>query len=200
MTSFCCLTIHPKCLPTWKKKKIVWVFLSQHRITLLLPLSLSFSCLLTIHSYQQWPEERVQSVKPAAKSLQLCPTLCNPMQDSPPGFSVHGDSPARILEWVAMPCSRGSSLPRDWTQVSCIADRFFCRHPQIFSLQVFPHLNQLIFMCKFSESHEGLLFQSLVLIQLFKITISLFYTVHINTYLSSLKDDSYICTGYFFPF
>ena len=88
-----------------EKKKIVWVFLSQHRITLLLPLSLSFSCLLTIHSYQQWPEERVQSVKPAAKSLQLCPTLCNPKDCSPPGSYVQEILQARILEWVAVPFS-----------------------------------------------------------------------------------------------
>ena len=108
-----------------KKKKIVWVFLSQHRITLLLPLSLSFSCLLTIHSYQQWPEERVQSVKPAAKSLQLCPTLCNPKDCSPPGSYVQEILQARILEWVAMPSFRGSSQPRDQTHVSCFGRRFF---------------------------------------------------------------------------
>ena len=47
------------------------------------------------------------------------------MDCSPPGFSVHGILQARILEWVAMPFSRGSSRPRDWTQVSRIADRFF---------------------------------------------------------------------------
>ena len=135
-----------------------------------------------------------------AKSLQLCPTLCNPRDCRPPGSYVQEILRARILGWVATPCSRGSSLPRAWTQVSCIADRFFCRLPQIFSLQVFPHVNQPIFMCKFSESREGLLFLSFVLMHLFKITISLFYTVHINTYLFSLKDDCYICTGYFFPF
>ena len=44
----------------------------------------------------------------------------------PPGSSVHGISQTRILEWVAMPSSScGSSRPRDWTQVSYIADRFF---------------------------------------------------------------------------
>ena len=48
-----------------------------------------------------------------AKSLQLCPTLCDPMNYSPPGSSVHGILQARILEWVAMPSSRGSSPPRD---------------------------------------------------------------------------------------
>ena len=56
---------------------------------------------------------------------QLCPTLCDPMDCSPPDSSVHGISQARILEWVAIPFSRGSSQPRDWTQVSCIASRFF---------------------------------------------------------------------------
>ena len=44
-----------------------------------------------------------------AKSLQLCPTLCNPMDCSPPGSSVHGILQARIQEWVAVPSSKGSS-------------------------------------------------------------------------------------------
>ena len=52
-------------------------------------------------------------------------TLCDPMDCCPPGSSVHGILQARILEWVAIPFSRGSSQPRDWTWVSCIADRFF---------------------------------------------------------------------------
>ena len=55
---------------------------------------------------------------------QLCPTPCNPMDYSLPGSSVHGISQARVLEWVAIPFSRGSSQPRDRTQVSCIAGRF----------------------------------------------------------------------------
>ena len=48
-----------------------------------------------------------------AKSLQLCPTLCDPMDCSPPGSSVHGILQARTLEWVAISSSRGSSQPRD---------------------------------------------------------------------------------------
>ena len=57
---------------------------------------------------------------------QSCPTLCDPMDCSPPpGSSVHGILQARILGWVAIPFSRGSSQPRDWTWVSCIAGRFF---------------------------------------------------------------------------
>ena len=56
---------------------------------------------------------------------QLCPTLCDPMDCSPPGSSVHGILQARILEWVAIPFSRGSSQPKDLTQVSCISGRYF---------------------------------------------------------------------------
>ena len=55
---------------------------------------------------------------------QLCPTLCNPMDGSLPGSSVHGILQARILGWVAIPFSRWSSWPRNWTQVSCIVGRF----------------------------------------------------------------------------
>ena len=43
----------------------------------------------------------------AAKSLQLCPTLCDPIEDSPPGYSVHGILQARTLEWVATTFSNG---------------------------------------------------------------------------------------------
>ena len=53
-----------------------------------------------------------------AKSLQSCLTLCDPMDCSPPGSSVHGILQTRILEWVAMPSSRGPSQPRDGTHVS----------------------------------------------------------------------------------
>ena len=60
---------------------------------------------------------------------QSCPTLCDPKNCSPPGSSVHGIVQARILEWIAIPFSRGSSSPRDWTWVSCItAGRFWCYH------------------------------------------------------------------------
>jgi len=52
---------------------------------------------------------------------QSCPTLRDPMDYGPPGSSVRGILQARILEWVTMPSSRGSSRPRDLTQVSHIA-------------------------------------------------------------------------------
>ena len=54
------------------------------------------------------------------KVARLCPTLCSPMD-----CTVREILPARILEWVASPFSRGSSQPRDQIQVSCIAGRFF---------------------------------------------------------------------------
>ena len=60
-----------------------------------------------------------------AQSLQSRLTLCYPMDCSLVGASVLGIFQTRILEWVAMPSSRGSSQPRNQTQVSCIAGGFF---------------------------------------------------------------------------
>ena len=56
-----------------------------------------------------------------AKSLHSCPSLCDPVECSLPGSSVQGIHQARKLEWVAMPSSRGSSLPRDGTHISYIS-------------------------------------------------------------------------------
>ena len=69
------------------------------------------------------------SLKVKVLVAQSGPTFCNPMDCSPPGSSVRGILQARILEWVAMPFSRGSSLPRDWTQGVCIAGRLFITEP-----------------------------------------------------------------------
>ena len=56
-----------------------------------------------------------------AKLLQWCPTLCDPMDCSPPGSSVHGILQAGILEWVAMPSSKGSSPSRDLSRISYVS-------------------------------------------------------------------------------
>ena len=72
---------------------------------------------------------------------QLCLTLCNPMDYSPPVSSVHGILQASVLEWVVIPFSRGSSWPRDQTQVSSIAGRLFtilATREALVALTIFP--------------------------------------------------------------
>ena len=67
---------------------------------------------------------RAALIQPSQSEVsQLCPTLCDPVNCSLPGSSVHGVLQARILEWVAISISRGSSWPRDRTRVSHIAGR-----------------------------------------------------------------------------
>ena len=84
-----------------------------------------------------------------AKSLQSCPTLCDPMDCSPPGSSVHGILQVRILKWVAMPSSRGTSQPRD--HVSCIAGGFFTpgppRKPTLLRSQQFNYISSYLWKC-----------------------------------------------------
>ena len=62
------------------------------------------------------------------QSLQSCLTLCDPMDYRLPGSSVHGISQARILEWVAMHSSRGSSQPRNRTCVSYVSEKAMAPH------------------------------------------------------------------------
>ena len=72
------------------------------------------------HCYLRFPSTWYLSIM-CVLSLQSCLTLCDPMDCSPPGSPVYGVLQARILEWVAMLPSRGSSQPRDQTRVSnCI--------------------------------------------------------------------------------
>ena len=67
------------------------------------------------------PKIKIEKVLVAQSHL----TLCNPMDCSPPGSSVHDILQARMLEWIVIPISRGSSQLRDRTLSSCIAGRFF---------------------------------------------------------------------------
>ena len=69
----------------------------------------------------QWCVRSMCCVLCCAQSPQSCPTLCDPVDCSPPGYSVHGISQARILEWVVVPSFRRSSQPRDWTPVSYLS-------------------------------------------------------------------------------
>ena len=67
----------------------------------------------------------------ACSVAKSCPTLCDPMDCSPPGSSVHGIYQARILEWVAISSPKGSPQPRDWTSpmAPALAGRFFTIEP-----------------------------------------------------------------------
>ena len=91
--------------------------LKSRDITLLTKVHLIKAMVFPVVMYgcESWTIKKVK-----VKVAQLCPTLYDPMD-----YIVHGILQARILEWVAFPFSRGSSQPRDRTQVSCIAGRFF---------------------------------------------------------------------------
>ena len=101
----------PHKLPQVKRGIYLWKEpTAEHRLSLSCP-------------YKHNLEARLEA-RPKMQVAQSCPTLCDPMDCSPPGSSVHGILQARILEWVAMPSSRGSSPAKDQSQVSHIAGRF----------------------------------------------------------------------------
>ena len=78
-----------------------------------------------IHQQLERAREEILLSCMCAESPQLCLTLCDPMDCSPPGSSVPGILQAGILEWIAISFSRGSYQPRDRSQVSHIAGRYF---------------------------------------------------------------------------
>ena len=80
---------------------------------------------------------------------QSCLTPCHPMDWSPPGSSVHGIFQVRILEWVAMPSSRGFSWPRDQTSISCVS----CIGRQIlYCWTTWEAWEDVIFLCKINKN------------------------------------------------
>ena len=88
--------------------------------------------LITIYRNENWVPKNKSWWTPhsflsewVGEVAQSCLTLCDPMDCSLPGSSLHGILQARIQEWVAISFSRGSSRPRDRTQVSCIPGRCF---------------------------------------------------------------------------
>ena len=105
--------------------KTVWQFLKKLIIELTchpaIPLLSICSSELKYHVHtKMYTERRAIALWVKVKVSQSCLTLCDPMD-----YIVHGILQARILKWVAFPFSRGSSQPRDQTQVSCIAGGFF---------------------------------------------------------------------------
>ena len=73
----------------------------------------------------------VLSIHNVAVVVKSCLTPCKHMDCSPPGSSVHGILQVRVLEWVAIPFSRGPSPPKDWTQVSCHQERLQWSSPTV---------------------------------------------------------------------
>ena len=92
----------------WKKK--IWKFCKW----------MSYSCYTSLNM------AKMSGWVHACPVAQSCPTLCNPVHSSPPGSSVLGTSQARILESVAVSCSRRSSWPKDRTHISYVS--CICRH------------------------------------------------------------------------
>ena len=80
----------------------------------------------TVLPESEWEGNKV-GFESESDIAQSCPTLCDPMDCSLPRSSIHGIFQARVLEWVAISFSRGSSPPRDWTWVSRIVGRCFYR-------------------------------------------------------------------------
>ena len=76
-----------------------------------------------------WDFPRILEWMNECEIAQSCLTLCDPMDCSLPGFSVHGIFQAIVLEWIAISLSKGSSLPRDWTRVARIDRWFFTTEP-----------------------------------------------------------------------
>ena len=94
------------------------------------------------HTHTHTHTQTHTSISGHAQLLQSCPALCHPMDYSPPGSSVLGILQARILEWVAMPSSRGSSQSSDWTCIfcgSCVAGWFFTAEHWGSTLNQAPH-------------------------------------------------------------
>ena len=123
--------IHPRAMTVVRPAQVIFTNKTAHRPAAMTPAA---------NSSQLPPPETLGRFCPlsgpaaaaAAKSLQLCLTLCDPVNCSLPGSSVQETLQERILEWVAMPSSRGFFQPRNLTWVSCvfcIAVRFFTAEP-----------------------------------------------------------------------
>ena len=74
-----------------------------------------------LRAFRKVDSWQTQIVINSRELLQSCPTLCNPGDCSPPDSFVYGILQRRILEWVAIPFSRGSSRPRDRTHISFVS-------------------------------------------------------------------------------
>ena len=100
----------------WRRKSMLRLAVIVFSPTVISSRSLNLVCQVTCVCVCVCARVCVRICAPA----QPCPTLCDPMDCSPPGSSVHGIFQSRILEWVAISFSKGSSPPRDGIHISCI--------------------------------------------------------------------------------
>ena len=134
---------------------------------------------------------------------QLCPKLCDHMDCSLPGSSIHGILQIRILEWIDILFSRGSSWPRDCTRVSYIAGRLFIIWATIwdrssaihssFCLKFFNDIHQLFFfffLCRI-PLNLNLSDDSLLLVSGYK-----FLSGNLLKWYFTILSESYWCTWF----
>ena len=128
MWVWCHLCSQPGVLPSGPLSfRIVWKYLSPMAWE---SEAVTSGCLLTMVWIHNKDSLNISSLLVACLVTQLCLTLCDPRDWSPPGSSVCGILQARIPEWVAVPSSRGSSQPRDWTcncYILCIGRQVLCQ-------------------------------------------------------------------------
>ena len=122
------ITLTTSCSRAWEPES------SSRLVSLSSSISHRFWCLISGHTACEWQcqagawvswfKSYLPSPEWVSEVVQSCPTLCHPVDCSPPGFSVHGILQARILEWVTISFSRGSR-PWDQTRISHIGGRHF---------------------------------------------------------------------------
>ena len=118
-----CISFFPPCWIRYMYVYMTLVWFSKEMLTVLF-----FCCGVYTLTHS------AEDVSACVRHGQLCPTLCDPMDCSLLGSSVHGIILARILEWVVISSSRGSAQPRDRTRVSCVS--YIGKH--VYSLALSP--------------------------------------------------------------
>ena len=140
------------------------------------------------HRYFCWKKGELEDClyrKKESEVAQSCPSLCDPMDCSPPGSSTHGILQARVLEWVAVSFSRGSAQPRDRTRVSHIpgrrlnlwatreAPRTVYHHPKFEKLWLKQKFNR--FLCRKTSPMSSIQYEYALNPYHFPLSLSLFF-------------------------
>ena len=123
---------------------------------------------------------------------KFCLTLCDPMDCSLPGSPVHGILQTRILEWVTIPFSRRSSLPRDQTCIFCIAGVFFTTEPgkpthiftNIYDIYIYKNIN-ICYICVCMHTYVDMslsFLKYIYILYIYKYIYLYFYIIYIYIY------------------